>query len=69
MARLVHNHHCYPQELSCQRYPHTECNGGIANPYLLDANEATWAFVAVYSVGCVKNLLVRELAALASIGR
>jgi hypothetical protein len=36
---------------------------------LLDANEQTWEFVAVDRVGRVKNLLVRELAALASIGR
>jgi hypothetical protein len=36
---------------------------------LLDANETIWAFVAAYGVGRVKNLLLRELAALASIGR
>jgi hypothetical protein len=35
---------------------------------LLDANESTWAFVAVYTVGCFKNLLVKKLAALALIG-
>jgi hypothetical protein len=38
-------------------------------PHLLDANETTWAFVAVYAVGSVKNLLVSVLATLALIGR
>jgi hypothetical protein len=42
---------------------------GNRTPDLLDANETNWAFDAVYSVGCVENLLVRELAALVSIGR
>jgi hypothetical protein len=36
---------------------------------LLDANESNCAFVAVDTVGCVKNLLLRRLAALASIAR
>jgi hypothetical protein len=36
---------------------------------VLDANETSWAFVAVYAVGSVKNLLVSVLAALALIGR
>ena len=32
---------------------------------LLDANESTWAFTTVDAVGCVKYLLVRQLATLA----
>jgi hypothetical protein len=32
---------------------------------LLDANESTWEFVAVCTVGGVENLLVRALSALA----
>ena len=35
---------------------------------LLDANESTWAFVAVDFVGCGDNYQVKRLATLASTG-
>jgi hypothetical protein len=44
-----------------------ELLGAKANrtPDLLDANEWTWAFVAVDTVGCTENLLVKRFATLA----
>jgi hypothetical protein len=43
-------------------------SNGMLSADLLDANESTWAFAAIYRVDCVKNPLVSGLAALASIG-
>jgi len=40
-----------------------------ANGDLLDANESTWAFVAIDRVGSVQKSEVRRLGALASEGR
>ena len=37
-----------------------------STPDLLDANEATWEFIAVDCVGCLKNQQVKTLATLVS---
>ena len=51
------------------RSPEPAISGRMRTADLLDANETTWAFVAVERVGRVRTALVRGLAALAAKDR
>jgi hypothetical protein len=61
--RIPHDHPIGPPSAT---YRSVASTNAMSYADLLDANESTWAFDAV---GCVKNLLVRRLAALALVAR